>query len=332
MRIAFIYRGLRLSYGNGIVSQAMTWKKCLESRGHEVVMCSPWDNNEFAKCDAIQLFGYDADLVDSVNLLYKQNKNIFIAPIFDPDYSCMNAKIRSLCTIRPLLLYNRFSALRAIKGQMAGVMVRSRFEADYIIKSFGYTDAQCKLVMLPSGVEPSEERNSEREPYCFHMSFVTDGRKNVKRLIDASVKYGFRLVLAGKIHYEEERRRFMDYIQDKPNVEYLGFISEEEKIRHYRTAKVFALPSLNEGVGLVALEAAAYGCEIVITSLGGPKEYYGDLAEVVNPYSIDEIGSAVSRLIDNEIMHQPMLADYVHAEFSNESVGEKLERIYSGEM
>lgn len=92
------------------------------------------------------------------------------------------------------------------------------------------------------------------------------------------------------------------------------------------------MPSLNEGVGLVALEAAAYGCEIVITSLGGPKEYYGDLAEVVNPYSIDEIGSAVSRLMDNEIMHQPMLADYVHAEFSNESVGEKLERIYSGEM
>lgn len=45
-----------------------------------------------------------------------------------------------------------------------------------------------------------------------------------------------------------------------------------------------------EGVGIVAVDAAIYGCEIVITNIGGPKEYYDNMAYTVNPYNIDDIG------------------------------------------
>lgn len=51
--------------------------------------------------------------------------------------------------------------------------------------------------------------------------------------------------------------------------------------------------SLQEGVGMVALEAAAYGCEIVLTNYGAPKEYYGGRAILVNPMNVDEIGEAI---------------------------------------
>ena len=75
----------------------------------------------------------------------------------------------------------------------------------------------------------------------------------------------------------------------------------------YNQAKVFALPSINEGVGLVALEAAIHGCNIVITNLGGPKEYY-ELGSVklVNPYDIDDIGKGILQAL-NDNNSQPNL-------------------------
>ena len=91
----------------------------------------------------------------------------------------------------------------------------------------------------------------------------------------------------------------------------MGFVSDKELSLLYNRAKVFALPSINEGVGLVALEAAMHGCNIVITNLGGPKEYYPkDMAQTVNPYDIDDIGQAIIKaLADNN--SQPKLREHI---------------------
>lgn len=330
MKIGFIYSGFRLSLGNGIVSQANTWRRILERMGHEVVMCHPWEYNDYSSFDALQIFSFDNSTDTLVRELYKKNKNIFIAPILDPDYSIFNAKLRSLCGFKPLRLSNRFYALRDVANMVTGILVRSQFEKDYLIKSFGYSEEKCHVVMLSSGVAKQENLYlSKREPFCFHMSFVTDERKNVKRLIDASVKYNFNLVLAGGIHFDKEKEMFNSWIEGKPNIKYLGYISEEDKINLYRKAKVFALPSLNEGVGLVALEAAAYGCDIVITSLGGPKEYYSSLAEIVNPYDVDSIGNGVVKLLGKDTF-QPFLSERIDELYSDETVGKRLIEIYSG--
>lgn len=329
MKIGFIYSGFRLSLGNGIVSQANTWKKILERKGHEVIMCHPWEYNDISSFDALQIFSFDNSTENLVRELYKKNNNIYIAPILDPDYSITNAKLRSFCGFSPLRLSNRFHALRKVKDLVSGILVRSDFEKDYLIRSFGYSEEQCHVIRLSSGVAKQECLNlSKREPFCFHMSFVTDERKNVKRLIDASVKYNFDLVLAGGIHFEQEREMFNSWIKGKPNIKYLGYISNEAKINLYKKAKVFALPSLNEGVGLVALEASAYGCDIVMTSLGGPKEYYGNLAEIVNPYDIDSIGKGVVNLLGGKT-YQPSLSDRICKLYSDESVGKSLIEVYS---
>ena len=77
------------------------------------------------------------------------------------------------------------------------------------------------------------------------------------------------------------------------NIKYIGRVSDDKLKELYGAAKVFALPSIGEGVGLVALDAAVYGCDIVVTSIGGPKEYYDGLAFEVDPYSVNSIGKAV---------------------------------------
>ena len=60
-------------------------------------------------------------------------------------------------------------------------------------------------------------------------------------------------------------------IGDYSDIKILGFISEEKKMELYSKAKVFALPSICEGVGIVAVDAAYCGCDIVITNDGCPK-------------------------------------------------------------
>ncbi len=129
------------------------------------------------------------------------------------------------------------------------------------------------------------------------------------RLIDAAIKYKFNLVLAGSI-MEKEFIPFKKKIDSNQNIEYLGRISDEELIDLYKRAKVFALPSLYEGVGMVAVEAAAYGDDIVVTKLGGPKEYYGDMSFIINPYNVDEIGKAVIDALESKT-RQPVLMNYV---------------------
>ena len=86
----------------------------------------------------------------------------------------------------------------------------------------------------------------------------------------------------------------------------------------YKKAKEFALPSTNEGVGMVALEAADYGCEIVLTNLGAPKEYFDGMARLVNPYSIDDIGYAMRKTL-TEGFSQPELLRFFARHYSLES-------------
>ena len=137
-----------------------------------------------------------------------------------------------------------------------------------------------------------------------------------------------RLVLGGILRNEQEKKLLDSWIRDKPNVTYMGYISYDTMLDLYKRAKVFALPSIYEGVGVVALDAAAMGCDIVITRLGGPKEYYNNMAVEVNPYSIDEIGLAVSQLMQGQTF-QPDLRKYILENYSLKNISEQLEMAFS---
>jgi len=63
----------------------------------------------------------------------------------------------------------------------------------------------------------------------------------------------------------------------------------------YRIAKVHALVSWMETPGLSSLEAAASGCQLLITEKGDTYEYFGRLAEYCDPASIESIREGLIR-------------------------------------
>lgn len=329
MKIAFILSGGSIAPTNGIISQAKTWQRGLNQLGHDVILIDMWEPNDWPSFDAILYFGFNNFMSSHIYGLSKINKNIYVAPILDPTYSTRRLWLYAHWGITKLNLTNAYHSLNTVKHLIKGFLVRSEFEKKYIVKGFGVNDATCHIVPLSFDMPQMNIDNKVRkEDFCLHISLLTDERKNVKRLIEAAKKYQFRLVLGGKIRNQAEHDLLHSWIGGSEYIELRGFLSDKDKIDLYSRAKVFALPSTNEGVGIVALEAAALGCDIVITSLGGPKEYYGNLAEIVDPYSVDQIGQAVQKLMC-EKSYQPDLQKYIKREYNLNSISKRLELIFS---
>jgi glycosyltransferase involved in cell wall biosynthesis len=75
----------------------------------------------------------------------------------------------------------------------------------------------------------------------------------------------------------------------------MGSLSQKELLKFYEKAKVHILPSWFETCGLSSLEAAAMGCNIVVTDKGYTRDYFGDEAFYCDPGDPDSILRAVKK-------------------------------------
>jgi glycosyltransferase involved in cell wall biosynthesis len=84
-------------------------------------------------------------------------------------------------------------------------------------------------------------------------------------------------------------------------VVFTGFVSEEEKVDHYRLADVYVMPSSGEGFGIVFLEALACGIPVIGSKTDGSRDALldGKLGRVVNPTNLDEIETTILEVLRN---------------------------------
>lgn len=328
MKIAFIQSHPIIVPSDGVLSQAKTWKKLLELRGHEVHLINMWEENNWRSFDVILFFGFSHYTENCIMWLKDINPNFVVAPILDPAYDNVNLyKIYSRIGCERLHLSNHFYALRKTVPYIKLFLARSEYEKRFLTQGWNICDSKIAIVPLsysPMIEEHICETEYTKEPFCLHISLLADERKNVKRLIEAAKKYNFKLILGGKLRNKKEEELLQSWIANAPNIEYKGFLSTEQISDLYSRAKVFALPSIKEGVGIVALDAAIMGCDVVVTSIGGPKEYYAQMAKTVNSYSVDEIGKAICFFLKGNTF-QPQLKEYIQQNYSLDIIAEKLE-------
>lgn len=320
MHIAYVmYPGACfMGKGDGTKMQALIWKENLEKRGHSVLMISPWDNYDWRSFDVIHVFGLGIWNYDFIHWGSRINPNFVFSPIIDTNTNINAYKLATHLGCKKLRLYTQNYMLRLLKQDIKMFFARTKYEAYYLRKGYNISEDKISLVPLSYRFD-CYNSNSNREPFCLFVGTMTQERKNVPNLIKAAIKYKFKLVLVGNTGDEKSQLRLKQLIGNSDNIEIRGFVSENDLISLYNKAKVFALPSINEGVGLVALEAAVHGCNIIITQLGGPKEYYKDnLAYIVNPYSIDEIGKSIVDAMNNNTQ-QPQLRNHIIKNYSIDS-------------
>jgi len=122
-----------------------------------------------------------------------------------------------------------------------------------------------------------------------------EGRKNQLNLIKALKDTNLRLTIIGKpspnhISYFRECKKIVDSCS---NMQIIEHIEQKELPAIYAAAKVHVLPSWFETTGLSTLEAAAMGCNIVVTRKGDTEEYFSDFAYYCDPENIKSIKETV---------------------------------------
>jgi glycosyltransferase involved in cell wall biosynthesis len=95
-----------------------------------------------------------------------------------------------------------------------------------------------------------------------------------------------------------ELLRLVDDLGLRGSVALLPPVPRESLVRFYRSLDVFVVPSGQEGLGIVALEAMACGCPVVSTRCGGPEEFVrdGENGYLVG-FSETEMADAILRIV-----------------------------------
>jgi glycosyltransferase involved in cell wall biosynthesis len=193
------------------------------------------------------------------------------------------------------ILAGHRKAVKKIISKAAMLLPNSESELRRLLRHYGGNPPSR---VIPNAIDDSIFKTCE--PNIRDMQLVIsigriEGRKNQLNLIRALNGTHFRLLIIGpsslnqKSYYAQCRR------EAGPNVEFIDKIPQEQLINYYCKAKVHALPSWFETTGLSSLEAAAMGCNIVITDKGDTVEYFGEDAFYCDPDSPQSIRSAVEQ-------------------------------------
>ncbi len=141
-----------------------------------------------------------------------------------------------------------------------------------------------------------------------------------------------RLLLVGGGPQEREARRYIA-TRRLGGVEFLGRVSDDEKLQLFRTAAVYCSPATGrESFGIVLLEAMAAGAPIVASDIHGYKGVVrrGREALLVPPREPKELASAIELLLADRELAARMSASGLEraAEFSWPRVTAKVDDYY----
>ena len=134
--------------------------------------------------------------------------------------------------------------------------------------------------------------------------FLTVGaletRKNQRAAIEAFggnsfAKRGVSYILCGARGAGAEE--IAETAARTPGVKMLGYVSDAQLRWLYQEASAFVLPSLLEGFGMPALEAAFHGLVSIISRDSALAEAVNGLAIQVEPLSVSEIGEAMESVL-----------------------------------
>lgn len=103
------------------------------------------------------------------------------------------------------------------------------------------------------------QKLNEKEYYLL-ISRLSAEYKNVHLAINAAISKGFNLKIIGKGKLENELKKIAS---EYNNIEFLGFVSQEQKIDYIANAKGMICPAENEDLGMTPLEAMWYGIPVI---------------------------------------------------------------------
>jgi glycosyltransferase involved in cell wall biosynthesis len=192
-------------------------------------------------------------------------------------------------------------------------------------------DAASDSQIVPIPIDTERFRPPETPARPGRVGFVgrlADPRKNLPLLLEAAALLkqedrAIELVLVGNSNSSIERH--IQRLGLEGRVEITGELPAEALASRYQSFAALALPSLQEGLAIVGLEAMACGVPVVATRSGGPESYLRDGENGVwSDFTARSLADEIANLVHDRTMRnrlgaearETVLSDYSHQAFA----------------
>jgi glycosyltransferase involved in cell wall biosynthesis len=110
-----------------------------------------------------------------------------------------------------------------------------------------------------------------------------------------------RLIVAGKGPEADNLKLQAEHSGVAEQVDFIGFISDEERNLFFEVADCAIFASLYEPFGIVALEAMALGCPLIVSDVGGFSEMvkHAETGIKIYPNNVDSTAWGIVHALEN---------------------------------
>ena len=352
MKVLFIARPHLYSVPGGDTVQMESTAKYLRKLGVEVDIIGGNENPDYSQYDLLHFF----NIIDPEDILghgLKSSKPYVISTIY-VDYSEYDRNYRKdiIGKLSKFISYDAVEYLKTVvkflfkaekistykyflRGHKASkkyllrhaacLLPNSHSEYQRLEKDFGI---EKKYFVIPNAIDDeifSMNEKEEERKYILCVARI-EGRKNQLNLIRAMNNKNVNVILVGKS--APNQRDYFEQCKKEAagNIYFYDQVSQRELAGLYKKAKVHVLASWFETTGLSSLEAAAMGCNIVVSGRGDVKEYFKDMAYYCDPGDVQSIYDAVIKAYHAKTNH--ILRDEVFEHYTWKHTAEKTLEAY----
>lgn len=157
-----------------------------------------------------------------------------------------------------------------------------------------------------------KDKYTQKEDYFVFVGALHP-RKNIVRLLKAFEQYKRagnkeKLLIVGEAYWwnkdMEKQYNSMSYIND---VIFTGHLNQEEMAKVVGSALCLVFVSYFEGFGIPIVEAMRCGVPVITSNISSPPEIAGTAAVIVDPYNVDEISNAMTKIRKDELLRNRLI-------------------------
>ncbi len=199
------------------------------------------------------------------------------------------------------------------------IITVSNFGKEDLIKKYDIQASKISIAgnACPEGFNPVDldkkkyvqKKYSSNCPFILYVGAIHP-RKNVLRMIKAFGAYkkskssNLKFLVVGRLAWKS--KDVQEAIYNTNDVIYLDNIGDELKAI-MATAEALLFTSLFEGFGIPILEAMSCGVPVITSNITAMKEVGADAALLVDPYSVEEISSAIGNILDDHSLRKKLV-------------------------
>lgn len=203
--------------------------------------------------------------------------------------------------------FQRWVVRYGLKGAKKVVAVSE--DLAKVVKSLGISPEKVEVIGTGISLDefPFEPNANRKEQIMFVGSLIE--RKGVNQLLEALTHVqqqvpGCRLLIVGEGVERQHLEQQAEQLGLSGMVTFMGNQSQAEVSRLLRESKVFVLPSIEEGQGVVLVEALASGTPCVGSDVGGIPGVISGVGLVVPPASPTALAEGILRFLKDPDLWQ----------------------------